>query len=287
MEFVSIKLPDTLSVNCIFTVYHLELSPSKSGCEDVHDFPEIIYIQEGKNTVYIDDSPYEIKAGEMIIYAPGSRHHIPKYNDSTAYIISFSVEWKHLPRLYNKVIRLEKTEKLLISKIVEEGVKSFKKPLDINTRGMVQKDDVSEFELQEIKKQIELFLLNVYKSVTNQKESIKNSVSKNVSREDFSAAVNFLKEHLHEMLTLSQIAEGCSVSISKLKAVFKENCDSSPINYFIDLKLKEAKRLIKESTLNFTEIAELLGFNSLHYFSRLFKERVGMTPSEYARSVSQ
>ena len=55
---------------------------------------------------------------------------------------------------------------------------------------------------------------------------------------------------------------------------------------FLDLKLKEAKRLIRESSLNFTEISELLGFNSLHYFSRLFKERVGMTPSEYARSVS-
>ena len=63
MKFASIKLPDTLSVNCIFTVYHLELSPSKSGSEDVHDFPEIIYIQEGKNTVFIDDSPYELKAG--------------------------------------------------------------------------------------------------------------------------------------------------------------------------------------------------------------------------------
>ena len=285
MKFASIKLPDTISVTNIFTVYHAEFSTDTIGVEDMHDFPEIIYIKEGKNTIFIGDVPYELNAGEMIMYAPGSRHHIRKYKKSTAYIISFSADWDNLSKMYNRIIRLKKTEKLLISRIVEKGVKSFKKPPD-KRLGMVQKDNISEFELQKMRKQIELFLLNVYKSVTNQKESIKNSVSKNVSREDFSAAVNFLKEHLHEMLTLSQIAEGCSVSISKLKAVFKENCDSSPINYFIDLKLKEAKRLIKESSFNFTEIAELLGFNSLHYFSRLFKERVGMTPSEYARSVS-
>ena len=51
------------------------------------------------------------------------------------------------------------------------------------------------------------------------------------------------------------------------------------------MKLKSAVTLIRERNLNFTEIAEVLGFSSVHYFSRLFKKKTGMTPSEYSSSV--
>ena len=46
-----------------------------------------------------------------------------------------------------------------------------------------------------------------------------------------------------------------------------------------------AKRMIKETSFNFTEISEKLGFSGVHYFSRLFKKHVGMTPSEYAKTA--
>ncbi|MEG2842596.1 MAG: AraC family transcriptional regulator, partial [Ruthenibacterium sp.] len=42
---------------------------------------------------------------------------------------------------------------------------------------------------------------------------------------------------------------------------------------------------IREGSHNFTEIASMLGYNSIHYFSRHFKKVTGMTPSEYASSV--
>jgi YesN/AraC family two-component response regulator len=49
------------------------------------------------------------------------------------------------------------------------------------------------------------------------------------------------------------------------------------------LKIKEAKRLIREGQMNFTEISEFLGFSSIHYFSKLFKKPTGKSPSEYAK----
>jgi YesN/AraC family two-component response regulator len=55
--------------------------------------------------------------------------------------------------------------------------------------------------------------------------------------------------------------------------------------YFKQLKIKEAKSLIRENNFNFTEISFMLGYNSIHYFSRIFKSETGMTLSEYAKSV--
>lgn len=57
------------------------------------------------------------------------------------------------------------------------------------------------------------------------------------------------------------------------------------MEYFGSMKIEKAQELIREGRHNFTEISALLGYTSIHYFSRHFKKVTGMTPSEYASSV--
>jgi YesN/AraC family two-component response regulator len=61
--------------------------------------------------------------------------------------------------------------------------------------------------------------------------------------------------------------------------------DISVMEYFTMLKIEEAKLLIREGDYNFTQISRILGYQSVHYFSRLFKKKTDMTLSEYASSV--
>ena len=51
------------------------------------------------------------------------------------------------------------------------------------------------------------------------------------------------------------------------------------------MKIDEAKKLISMKKYSVTEITSMLGFTSVHYFSRLFKQITDMTPTEYARSI--
>jgi AraC-like DNA-binding protein len=73
------------------------------------------------------------------------------------------------------------------------------------------------------------------------------------------------------------------MSVSKLKMLFREKHGGGAIAYFIELKIDEAKRLIRKGNMNFSEIASSLGFNSLHYFSRQFKKVTGMPPTEFTK----
>jgi len=57
------------------------------------------------------------------------------------------------------------------------------------------------------------------------------------------------------------------------------------MEYFAGMKIKQAKQLIRDETYNMTEISGMLGFSSVHYFSKAFKKTTGMSPTEYARSV--
>ncbi|HHW00172.1 MAG TPA: helix-turn-helix domain-containing protein [Clostridiaceae bacterium] len=57
------------------------------------------------------------------------------------------------------------------------------------------------------------------------------------------------------------------------------------MEFYRNLIIEKAKKMIREGYHNFTEISDILGYTSIHYFSRAFKKATGMTPSEYAISV--
>ena len=68
-------------------------------------------------------------------------------------------------------------------------------------------------------------------------------------------------------------------------ALFHKNLQISPGEYIRRAKLQESKLMIREGKMNFTEIAQVLQYSTVHHFSRQFKEKFGITPTEYARSI--
>jgi len=70
-----------------------------------------------------------------------------------------------------------------------------------------------------------------------------------------------------------------------MKKLFRAQTGQGVIDYFIDLKISEAKRLIAEGTMNFSQIAAFLGYDNSCYFSNLFRARTEMTMTDYSRSL--
>ena len=98
-------------------------------------------------------------------------------------------------------------------------------------------------------------------------------------------AQQFISEHVREKLTVPLVARHVDVSPSYLTALFHKNLQISPGEYIRRTKLQESKQMIRENNLNFTEIAAELQYSTVHHFSRQFKEKFGITPTEYAKSV--
>ena len=98
-------------------------------------------------------------------------------------------------------------------------------------------------------------------------------------------AQQFIAIHAREKLTVPAVASHVDVSASYLTALFHKNLQISPGEYIRRIKLQESKQMIRENNLNFTEIAAELQYSTVHHFSRQFKEKFGITPTEYAKSV--
>jgi len=99
------------------------------------------------------------------------------------------------------------------------------------------------------------------------------------------AALDYLHANFHRPCSTETLAALVYLHPVYFARVFKQAMGCTPHTYLIKLRIQHAKRLIMNSDLSFTQVAEEVGFKSIHQFSRTFKRIEGLTPSEYLQSV--
>lgn len=95
--------------------------------------------------------------------------------------------------------------------------------------------------------------------------------------------MKYVHGHLGERITLEDIGRETFFSPIYCDTLFKKETGRSIIDYVIEKRIDQAKRLLLEGSVPLSDIAELLGFHDYNYFSRVFKKRSGYTPSAYRR----
>lgn len=100
-----------------------------------------------------------------------------------------------------------------------------------------------------------------------------------------SRVAEFLEANYHRDLSLEELANQFEMSIYQIGRLIKEITNSTFSEYLTHIRIERAKELLKERRLTIKEISWEVGFNSQHYFARVFKKYVGLTPSEYERGV--
>ena len=96
-----------------------------------------------------------------------------------------------------------------------------------------------------------------------------------------SDAQNLIEHNLSGQISVADLAEKLGINPSYLTRIFKQKHSKSPKDYILDHKIKRAKELLKNTDVSVTDIARSVGFDDPLYFSRLFKKRTTITPTEY------
>ncbi|WP_457543140.1 response regulator transcription factor [Virgibacillus sp. FSP13] len=117
-------------------------------------------------------------------------------------------------------------------------------------------------------------------------KELNDVLKKYVKDHDFSnivlSAINYIHENYHEKINLSSLAEEIHVNPSYLSRKFHQEIGMKFSDYILDYRIKISKEmLIKNKAANISSVADKCGFNSLHYFSTVFKRKVKITPKEY------
>lgn len=103
------------------------------------------------------------------------------------------------------------------------------------------------------------------------------------SSQDIEESIQYMAKHLTRNLTLHELAARANLSVSHYSYLFKNKTGYSPIDYFLRLKIQRACQYLDITTLNIETIAAKLGFKDPYYFSRLFHQIMGQSPSAYRK----
>lgn len=93
----------------------------------------------------------------------------------------------------------------------------------------------------------------------------------------------YIDNHFKENLTLDQLAGLAHINKYYLSHTFRKEFGASPISYLISRRIRESRFLLAETDHTLSQIAQVLGFSSLSYFSQSFRRLEGMSPMEYRR----
>lgn len=284
-------LKSVVKISGIYTIHYFKYGKNFSVQPEVHDFWEMVYVDSGEVGIVADDKHYTLKQGEVFFHRPNEVHTI--YTEDSfgnSAIISFACTGKAINRLADGVFTFTDFEKTLLSNVITETPKCFSDKLnEIYLTHMTRREDSSPVSEQYIKNCVELLLLSLLrrteKNGTEDKKVVPESIGNAHTDKIVADIVQLLKDHVYSSIDLDTVAKQLFFSKTYIKTVFKKNMGISIIQYYISLKIEESKKLISQNKYSYTEIAEMLKINSVHYFSRLFKAHTQMTPSEYARSI--
>lgn len=291
IKFNNAPVPDFLTIKSFISVFRYKYEDLiyeecyNSG--EAHDSWEFMYLESGECTLLVDGKLHLLTPGQLIIYAPFAYHSILNSLDAVINVVVFSCTSNALSRFSNTATNLSDEQAAALRDIIALGEKCFILPVENpDKRGTLLRESIPDFALERLARLVELFLIDLCrKNSPTDRESMNDAA--NPLDEQFAALTTFLFNNLHRPLSAEEISLDLSISVSKLSKLCKAQCGCGPIDYFLSLKIAAAKRMISEGRLTLTRIAEKLGFPSVHYFSRLFKKKTGITPSEYAKNTEQ
>lgn len=109
----------------------------------------------------------------------------------------------------------------------------------------------------------------------------RDSVGEQIRENDWKIeqTIAFMRGHLDRPVQVAELATLANVSPSHYFVLFKRRVGCAPIDFFIRLRMHQARRLLETTSLNVKEVAAALGYDDPFYFSRIFKSVNGLPPS--------
>lgn len=229
---------------------------------------QLLYIAEGRGTLTTASAGrYSINEGDIFLIFPGEWHTYSP-NPETGwkeYWIGFkgiNIDSRVSAGFFSKhspIYRVGYNDTLI--SLFKEAIQVAKK---------------QEKHFQQLLAGIVNYMLGLAFSIDSNKK-LKNSMN----LELVNRARAFMQENIETNIEMPEIADHLIISYSSFRHIFKQYTGIAPSQYYLNLKIQRAKDMLKSSSASIKEISYILHFDTPEYFTKLFKKKTGLTPSQF------
>jgi len=253
-----------------------------------HNFDELVFVLSGTGVHVIGKEKYPLIPGDVFVVKAGQIHKFEK--TKSLHIVNLEYKWDahyiHLEKDYSTLTALKT---LFVHEPHYRTPKKFDAKLHL-----------SPWQIEEI-----VNLLEIIKTEEKNKRPGYNSIIENIFKTiiikvcrfytetsspapknmlKIGAVIDFISEHYQEIITRDQLANIADMPLGTFCRVFKETTGMSPINYLIRFRIEKAAEMIDETDkLKIIDVAMSNGFDSSAYFSKKFKDIIGLTPLAFKK----
>jgi AraC-like DNA-binding protein len=146
------------------------------------------------------------------------------------------------------------------------------KLIAISMEDNINKDALADITLTEL----------LIRTIQTQKQQLVNNNKADINR--LTGVIKYIRMHLTEQINIDALCNEACMSKTNFFRTFKDTFGLSPVEFIIQERIGLAKMLLKNPSINISEVCFKSGFNNLNYFIRLFKRFEGITPGLYLKS---
>lgn len=272
----------------LVAVRFLELTLEDVEIGETVDFWEFLCVEAGEISLGGDGKDVLLKEGDICFFKPGTRYSL-QGNALTAarvFAIAFFCDSPDMRVFYDK----RGTYPAALAQHLPSLMQSAYQCFDISMHGLPHEPLAPKrFGAvfggeQAFVNRFELFLIELARREIS--PHAVPLVAKSLLKDELVVRIiTILEEGIYRKLTMKQIVQDMNYSETYIARRFKSVCGQSIMSYYLQLRIRESQRLIRDTEKNFTEIAGMLGFSDSQHFTKTFKRYVNLSPKEYLKSV--
>jgi len=253
----------------------------------IHDFDELTIVSSGAGIHIIDDEKYPIIRGDIFIVRGDHRHGFDDTRDLS--LTNFLFRRDYFEKLKKEFAHLPGFHALFVNEPIYRKNQKFKSKLHLSFRQFREisqhmnsmKGEIEEGQAgfnEVIQKNLEILIVKLCRYYSE----VETPNSKALLR--ISKAIDFMENNFDQSISISSLAKITFMSESSFRHTFKNITGLAPIDFLIRLRIDKATEFMaKKPYINVTETAMKTGFENSAYFSKKFKEIIGITPMAYLK----
>lgn len=232
-----------------------------------HENIELLFIVKGTGTLFSDGRRFSVREGDTVA-VNSLELHFTEADDCLCYYVIIP------DRGYMKVNSID-TSRLSLSHIISsrESGEMFLKIAEL----YASDEPLREAKLKAVL--LDLIILLADRFTSDEKAA---PPSKSLSR--MKLIISYINEHLSERISADDVASAAALSKYHFLREFKKLTGMTLVSFINNLRCEKARSLLSSGEMSVSEVCTSCGFDNASYFTRVFRENAGMTPSEY-RSI--
>lgn len=236
----------------------------------VPDFNRFYYIREGEGGLVIDGVTYSPRPGQLFVMPAGVKQSYFATSEN-----AFGKYWCHFTAKIGDTDLFRLLGVPYYIDIVDQD------RLTGLFRRLIDHYESKEFTAPLQQKAALLDIIGVYlESAVGDRETLRGGTEDEQGMQPLNAVLSYIDRHLHEQVTVQQLAELVHFHPNYLIRHFREKLGISPIQYVLRIKMEKAMALLTATDEPVSEVARRVGMEP-YYFSRVFKKHTGLPPTEY------